>query len=540
MVGRFASLVAVAAVLALSIPSVAAGGARSQEQQVQAAWQGFVSLAHGFGVAFAGDKPVQNVTSPRETFDLYPLGDSDGDGADDVLAIYRPIGNVPAGGVTGRTQALSGRDLQRVLWSHDLVGAYESPAGDVDGDGVQDLAYSKSGALKVSSAPVSLVVASGGEFTYEVPIRQELRSGIDGNAIVGRDGKVMYDDTGASGGFLLYASAHRTQMSIDSLLAMGNGTYTALQTGIARDFDYASAVVAFAEVYGGASTLTLQSLDGAGNPTGSAGTTGTFDNLILASTGHLDAKPGADLCVVVSEDAAPDTVYAEGVPLVLEGQASPVRVEAWSSADAAKIWSRTFDRQVAYERLAVALTIGDVDGDGRDDIEYVDAQLPTPASVQEHIEILSGKDAPPRVASARSEPALERRASHLDLVQEWLGLGSWEIDVASKRFWWSDGLARLLGFSPDECPANGEAAAGLVVAADRERFLAVARQAFDKGTSEATFRVRCADGTEIAVQCLVKAQRDRDGVPKSVSGVVVPVPSEARPGRNEQPTAETQ
>ena len=125
--------------------------------------------------------------------------------------------------------------------------------------------------------------------------------------------------------------------------------------------------------------------------------------------------------------------------------------------------------------------------------------------------------------ASRSDAAADRRASHIDLVQDWLGAGSWEIDLASSRFWWSGPLARMLGFSPDECPATSQAAAALVVPDDRERAMRTLRDAVRKGSVELDCRLLRADGTVLPVRGIVKSMRDRDGVPKSVWGVVQPL-----------------
>ena len=141
-------------------------------------------------------------------------------------------------------------------------------------------------------------------------------------------------------------------------------------------------------------------------------------------------------------------------------------------------------------------------------------------------EIMPGREAPAPARPGRAESAVERRAKQLDLMQEWLGAGSWEVDLPSMRFWWSDGLARILGYSPAECPATSEAASHLIVAEDRERMVGAMRDAFRRGSLEVTYRALRADGTIVPMRGLVKAIRDHNGVPQRLCGVVRP---EARP-----------
>ena len=139
----------------------------------------------------------------------------------------------------------------------------------------------------------------------------------------------------------------------------------------------------------------------------------------------------------------------------------------------------------------------------------------------------------------RGESVADRRtAGQSDFVQEWLGAGSWEIDLASSRFRWSGPLARMLGFSPDECPATSQAASALVVPEDRERAVKALRDAVRMGSVELDCRLLRADGTVLPVRGVVKAVRDRDGVPKSVWGVVRPLETASWSAAADQAQAE--
>jgi len=135
-------------------------------------------------------------------------------------------------------------------------------------------------------------------------------------------------------------------------------------------------------------------------------------------------------------------------------------------------------------------------------------------------EIVQGKDGTMR--PGHSDKGLERKAAQLDLTQEWLGAGSWELDLASMRLWASDGLARILDLTPPEFPQTADDALTMIPTEDHAAILEAMRRAVESGTSEIACRVTRRDGTLVPVRGLVRSTRDRDGVAQTISGVVVP------------------
>lgn len=113
-----------------------------------------------------------------------------------------------------------------------------------------------------------------------------------------------------------------------------------------------------------------------------------------------------------------------------------------------------------------------------------------------------------------------RAARQLGLVQEWLGVGSWEVELPSLRFWWSDGLAAMLGYAPAECPTTSAEAARLVAPADRDLVVQAMRDAARTGRAQVSFGALRADGTVAALEGRIVAVRDREGVARTLCGAV--------------------
>jgi hypothetical protein len=112
------------------------------------AWSGLVALlmlAPAAGALGLAEEPEAAVASSGSRLvDLAPLGDVDGDGADDLAQITTRLTFDDEGGVEelkSTVTARSGRDFSKALWTFEApAGEAIVPMPDLDGDGVDDLA----------------------------------------------------------------------------------------------------------------------------------------------------------------------------------------------------------------------------------------------------------------------------------------------------------------------------------------------------------------------------------------------------------------
>jgi PAS domain S-box-containing protein len=112
---------------------------------------------------------------------------------------------------------------------------------------------------------------------------------------------------------------------------------------------------------------------------------------------------------------------------------------------------------------------------------------------------LTPHDGPPGVASLeeelrRARQALRERDQQVDLIEELAGLGSWEIDLATDRVYWSREQRRLHGVDDAGVPATHAAFMALVHPDDRARMDAGMAALGDGEPRTVEYRIRRPDG----------------------------------------------
>jgi PAS domain S-box-containing protein len=98
----------------------------------------------------------------------------------------------------------------------------------------------------------------------------------------------------------------------------------------------------------------------------------------------------------------------------------------------------------------------------------------------------------------------------------------WEIDLASGKVWWSEGLSALFGYGPDQIGENTEWCHEHIHPEDRERVVGSMTAAVQNGdaTWEGEFRYRKADGAYLDVYDRGSIVRDAAGKAVRFSGVM--------------------
>ncbi len=113
---------------------------------------------------------------------------------------------------------------------------------------------------------------------------------------------------------------------------------------------------------------------------------------------------------------------------------------------------------------------------------------------------------------ARASEELKRSEARLAEAQEIAGIGSWELDLATKTPVWSDQFYRLLGLVPGEEEPNFERLVSCIHPDDREAFhLATERLIATKEPSVIDLRVVQPDGRITVVQRRGSADLDAQG-----------------------------
>ncbi|HMP75600.1 MAG TPA: ATP-binding protein [Kiritimatiellia bacterium] len=82
---------------------------------------------------------------------------------------------------------------------------------------------------------------------------------------------------------------------------------------------------------------------------------------------------------------------------------------------------------------------------------------------------------------ASTESRLQRIEDSYRMAQRIARIGSWDLDVASGRYWWSDELLDLLGQSSDVAEPDGELLLRCIAPEDRDRYRIALDQAVTKG-----------------------------------------------------------
>lgn len=119
-----------------------------------------------------------------------------------------------------------------------------------------------------------------------------------------------------------------------------------------------------------------------------------------------------------------------------------------------------------------------------------------------------------------AQRALEEGARRLAQTQAMANLGSWEWDLVSGEVSWSDEIYRIYGLDPAGGPPDFDRFAQALHPQDRERVLALVRQAVEEGQPyETEFRIVRADGTERIIAARGEVRRGDDGRPLKMFGM---------------------
>lgn len=122
----------------------------------------------------------------------------------------------------------------------------------------------------------------------------------------------------------------------------------------------------------------------------------------------------------------------------------------------------------------------------------------------------------------RTQQAFASMAERYQLAIDGGSDGLWDwFDLRSSGMWWSPQLYRMLGYSPDEWPANVESLSTLLHPDDRERVLLAFQAALKQTTPfDLTFSVRTRAGGYRWMRCRGKTFFDPDGRPIRMAGSV--------------------
>lgn len=312
---------------------------------------------------------------------LAPLGDVDGDGYADVLAINEE----------GEAFALAGPGLERIIWKAAAESGWVDSVPDVDGDGVRDLwsfgapSYTNNG----QGVGQQGVYASQQDVERDWP--EPIMSGATGELIVSlRDGGASQGASArvtqsAGPAFTsTYVALTASQGSRD--LLVGPGQVWGIDTEAYSASGYTINPVEFIQ-QGQAvpTTTTLTRSDLAGQ----AKFVLTFDDpaRVLLAAGFVDVDRDDVVDVVAVTVPRPVNVERDRVSL---GSDEWV---AHSGVDGSVLWKLTGEpavRQVSMRGVFMA-GLGDLDGDGSDELMAAEYESGSTA-FSESVRVLSGKD----------------------------------------------------------------------------------------------------------------------------------------------------
>ncbi|MGQ2981314.1 MAG: PAS domain S-box protein, partial [Polaromonas sp.] len=125
---------------------------------------------------------------------------------------------------------------------------------------------------------------------------------------------------------------------------------------------------------------------------------------------------------------------------------------------------------------------------------------------------------------ASTEEALQLARCRLRTAQRIGRIGHWDLDIASKRVWWSEETAAIYGLAPGAPAASGgsyQASLSHVFPDDRDRYAAAQKLFFTgQGPLDIEYRTVRADGELRWVHALGEAVLDAQGQPVTLSGTV--------------------
>jgi diguanylate cyclase (GGDEF)-like protein/PAS domain S-box-containing protein len=122
----------------------------------------------------------------------------------------------------------------------------------------------------------------------------------------------------------------------------------------------------------------------------------------------------------------------------------------------------------------------------------------------------------------KSEDALRHSEERLQEAQQVAQVGSWEVDLASGSWWWSDELFRIYGREIDSGPPNLEDILSSIYVDDRDRVVQAFRRLIEEDSSSKGIEARfiVANGDLQHHNVLWNVESDREGRPLRAYGTV--------------------
>ena len=122
-------------------------------------------------------------------------------------------------------------------------------------------------------------------------------------------------------------------------------------------------------------------------------------------------------------------------------------------------------------------------------------------------------------ALSDSEQAIRAKQKLLDLAEKLAHIGSWEWDISSGLFRWSDELYRVFGYEPHSLEPDYKLVIAAISPADRDRVLELEKEVL-AGSKEydTVFRISRPDGTIRVIHIRGEVTRDGEGRPVGIRG----------------------
>jgi PAS domain S-box-containing protein len=117
----------------------------------------------------------------------------------------------------------------------------------------------------------------------------------------------------------------------------------------------------------------------------------------------------------------------------------------------------------------------------------------------------------------------ENKEEVLELLAKGINAGVWEVDLKSRKAWWSDSYYKLLGYQPNEIEAHfGTFLDGLVHPEDRAIIIDATQKHFDQRQPYCLeIRLKTKNGDYMWVETSGSAKWDEHGQPERMAGLII-------------------
>jgi len=330
----------------------------------------WTSPSKSYGVSPYAAVNVPNGTQLR----IFPLGDVDADKHDDLVYANYDKKNAMT------LEVRSGADLSKVLWTVKAADAAGFPAGDVNGDGIQDVGYEVfQQAQQVGTAQSVVVAFVMNGYGYTAAFETHFLSGKDGSEVLKLPGSFSFTESGAFG-LALFLWSYDYNYDFLTLPSPKNLV----------DFDFTShytfgdvcPVLTCAFVSNRDHDLGISFMDDKGTKRGTVDRTDKLTDVQTFAMGEMTG------------DRNPDAVVAElqGFGGSIQGNDVPVSkamVTVFGN-DGKTAWSVVKDP--ALNLLVDALPAGDLDGDGKSEVAFLEVTVKDAQNFHSSLMMLSGAD----------------------------------------------------------------------------------------------------------------------------------------------------